>query len=160
MKGCTKDRWTVYYNTQPKETLRELLTFSGSLSLLSGYLPLCELSTVIKADAKLERLHRCHFVRSRLPVGIYSNHTMCEIWKTHGRAGYCRDSSCMTPRVTWSENLNTWSNQYLKRSGGSIDCTLDFNFHSKRGKYRGQALQVSVPTETRSLVKHWWMFWA
>jgi nitrate reductase (NAD(P)H) len=53
----------------------------------------------------------------------------------------------------------------LKKSGGAVDCTMDFNFHSKNGKktwqkYRVGKLQKCPGLHPQPDEKQWWkIFW-
>jgi cytochrome b involved in lipid metabolism len=135
---------------------------------------ICHAANCVDCDHKVTQLERSHpSTRSSSSYGSdgLQSYTMCEI-RRHNTADSCW---LLVGDTVYDATSYMAQNQHpggvtsiLKRSGGAIDCTLDFNFHSKRGKKLWQKYRVGKLCKCRGPngnhdhggEKQWWMFWA
>jgi cytochrome b involved in lipid metabolism len=127
----------------------------------------CHDATCVDCEHKLMRLEPSHSSTSSScgSDGLQS-YTMCEI-KRHNTAESCW---LLVGNIIYDATSYMAQNEHpggatsiLKRSGGAVDCTIDFNFHSKGGKRTWQKYRVGklrkCPSHHQGEEKQWWMFW-
>jgi cytochrome b involved in lipid metabolism len=127
-------------------------------------------TTCVDYDHKLTRLERSHSSASSVygSDGLRS-YTMCEIQR-HNTAASCwllvGDTIYDATSYMAQNQHPGGANSILKKSGGAVDCTMDFNFHSKGGKKTWQKYRVGKLRKCpgpngnhHGEGKQWWMFW-
>ena len=127
----------------------------------------CHDASCVHCDQKLRRLGHSH--SSSSGSDSLQSYTMCEIQR-HNTADSCwllvGDTIYDATSYMAQNNHPGGATSILKKSGGAVDCTMDFNFHSKGGKKQWQKYRVgklrkcSGPNGNHhGEEKQWWMFW-
>lgn len=138
----------------------------------------CGEPSCFHCESKHEQCHRYLVSSSSIPVssssaGRNSNqkvqyYTMCQIRRHNSEnSSWIVVGDDIYDATPYINRHPGGKNSILRKSGGCVDCTQDFNFHSKNGKamfrkyYVGEVCKCpsQQTTSASNEEKQWWMFW-
>lgn len=120
----------------------------------------------IECDSKLSRTGCSVPSGSCSRRGFLPSYTMCEIRRHNTpESAWLVAGDTIYDATTYMKQHPGGERSILKKSGGVVDCTMDFQYHSNNGrkmwkKYEVGKVKKCPGCDNSGEERQWWMFWS
>lgn len=133
----------------------------------------CGDASCVECDTKLTRLDCSSIANrtctSRVGCSVVPSYTRCEIRRHNTKdSAWLVVGDTIYDATTYMKQHPGGERSILKKAGGVVDCTMDFQYHSKNGRKTWKKYEVgkvkkcpgcSQNGSSTEDQRQWWMFW-